>query len=156
VSTKIENTSALQYTWNFATLTDIQEWQNITGLNLIFQNIALEQPATVIDYTKVNPTKITVTINATKPFILAISEAFNTQWTAYVNNKQIKPTSLYLCIKGFYINETGTLNIVIEYEPQRWFNYGCAISIATFLACTAYLAYNWLKKVILKRVYWGA
>jgi len=125
---------------------------NAEGLNLIFSNINQNQPATILNYKRENPTKIIVTINATQPFILAISEAVNNQWTAHVNKKQIKPTPLYLCISGFYINETGLLNIVIEYEPQRWFNYGCVISLTTFVASTTYLTYSWQKnKVIWKR-----
>jgi hypothetical protein len=118
---------------------------NTTGLDLIFPNTTQNQPATILNYTKINPTKITATVNATHPFILAISEALDNQWTAYVNGKQIKPTPLYLCITGFQINQTGVLDIVIEYEPQRWFYIGCAISITTFLTCTAYLAYSYTK-----------
>ncbi|MDH5770738.1 MAG: YfhO family protein, partial [Candidatus Bathyarchaeota archaeon] len=79
---------------------------NTTGLNLIFQNTTQNQPATILDYTKRNPTKITATINATQPFILAISEALDQSWKAYVNGKQIENTPLYLGLKGFHINQT--------------------------------------------------
>jgi hypothetical protein len=48
-------------------------------------------------------------------------------------------------MNGFQINQTGLLDIVIEYEPQNWFYIGCAISLTTFLACTAYLAYSYPK-----------
>jgi hypothetical protein len=46
-------------------------------------------------------------------------------------------------INGFWLNQTGLLEITIEYEPQRWFYYGLVISITTFIACIGYLAYNW-------------
>jgi hypothetical protein len=112
---------------------------NTTGLNQIFQNTTQNQPATILNYKRENPIKITATINATQPFTLAISEALDQSWTAYINGKQYKPTTLYLCINGFHINQTGLLDIIIEYEPQKWFHFGCAISLTTLIACTAYL-----------------
>jgi len=119
--------------------------ENITTLDLIFQNTTQNQPATIISYNKINPTKIIATVNATQPFILAISEALDQSWTAYVNGKQYKPILLYLDLKGFYINETELLEIAIEYEPQKWFFYGSIISLYTFLICTAYLTYTYTK-----------
>jgi len=126
---------------------------NTTGLNLIFQNSTQNQPATILDYQKINPTKITATINATHPFILAISEALDQSWKAHISGKQIENTPLYLGLKGFPINQTGLLEVVIEYEPQRWFFYGSIISVATLLACLTYLTYNWTKnKAFWKRI----
>jgi hypothetical protein len=124
-----------------------------TGLNLIFPNTTQNQPATILNYQKINPTKITATINATQPFILAISEALDQSWKAYVNGKQIENTPLYLGLKGFHINQTGLLKVVIEYEPQKWFYYGSIISIATLLACLIYLTCSWTKnKAFWKRI----
>jgi arabinofuranan 3-O-arabinosyltransferase len=118
---------------------------NTTGLDLIFKNATQNQLAIILEYKKINPTKITATINATQPFILAISEALDQSWTAYVNGKEIKPTSLYLGLKGFYINQTGLLEITIEYVPQRWFFYGSIISLTTFLTITAYLTITYTR-----------
>lgn len=116
-----------------------------TGIDLIFQNTTQNQLAIILDYERINPTKITADINATQPFILAISEALDQSWTAYVNGKEIKPTSLYLGLKGFYIDQTGLLEITIEYVPQRWFFYGSIISLTAFLAITAYLTITYTK-----------
>lgn len=126
---------------------------NTTGLDLIFQNTTQNQPAIILEYEKINPTKITAAINATQPFILAISEALDQSWTAHVNGKEIKPTSLYLGLKGFYINQTGLLEITIEYVPQRWFFYGSIISLTTFLTITAYLTITYTRtKNILNKI----
>lgn len=126
---------------------------NTTDLDLIFQNTTQNQPAIILEYEKINPTKITAAINATQPFILAISEALDQSWTAYVNGKEIKPTSLYLGLKEFYINQTGLLEIAIEYVPQRWFFYGSIISLTTFLTITAYLTITYPKtKNILNKI----
>jgi hypothetical protein len=118
---------------------------NTTGLNLIFPNTTQNQPATILNYQKINPTKITATVDATQPFTLAISEALDSSWTAYVNGEQYKPTPLYLGLQGFQINQTGTLNIDIEYEPQTWFFYGSIISATTLTVCAVYLTYSFTK-----------
>ena len=49
-------------------------------------------------------------------------------------------------INGFWINETGNLEIIIRYKPQDWFEIGLVISILTFLACIFYLIYDWRRE----------
>ena len=49
-------------------------------------------------------------------------------------------------INGFWIDETGDLEIVLRYKPQDWFERGLVVSILTFLACVGYLLYDWRKK----------
>jgi hypothetical protein len=112
---------------------------NTTGLDTIFPNALQTQPAAILNYTKTNPTEIVAKVNATEPFVLAISEALDNSWTAYVNGKPYKPLPLYLGLKGFSIDQIGLLEIIIEYEPQRWFFYGSIISVTTFLVCLIYI-----------------
>ncbi|MEM0217107.1 MAG: alpha-(1-_3)-arabinofuranosyltransferase family protein [Candidatus Bathyarchaeia archaeon] len=140
---KIEKIAIQEKTWDFTNPAEFQEWQNFT--DQIFKNTTQNQPAIILNYKKESPTKITVTINATQPFILAISEALDQSWTAYINGKTYKPTIIYLCISGFHINQTGLLDVTIEYEPQHWFYIGCAISLTTFFAYAAYLAYSYIR-----------
>ena len=118
---------------------------NTMGLDLMFPHTTQNQQATILRYTKVNPTKITATINATRPFILAVSEALDISWTAYVNGTQYKPIPLYLGLKGFNITQTGLLRITIEYEPQEWFLYASFISLFTAIGCITYLTYSYTK-----------
>jgi len=82
----------------------------------------------LISWTKLDPTKYTVQVNATEPFVLSFAEAYDPLWVCYVNGEKIHSIPLYGVINGFYINQTGYLEITIEYEPQRWFNLGCTIS----------------------------
>jgi hypothetical protein len=118
---------------------------NSTGIDLLFQNATQNNPATIISYERVNPTRMALSVNATQPFILAVSEALDQSWTAHANGKQYKPTPLYLDIQGFYINETGLLKITIEYEPQLWFYYGSAISLTALILCTLYMSKDKIK-----------
>ena len=105
-----------------------------------------QPPAKVIKYQKINPTKYEIEVNATKPFMLSFAESYDPLWVCYVNGEKIHSIPLYGVINGFYINQTGYLEITIEYEPQRWFNLGCIISLTTLLACTTYLTITHIKQ----------
>ncbi len=111
-----------------------------------------ENPAEVISYQKIDPTKYVVKVNATKPFMLSFAESYDSLWVAYVNGERIQSMPLYGVINGFWINQTGLLEITIEYEPQKWFYIGLIVSITTLIACTTYLVYDWVReKSILER-----
>jgi len=104
-----------------------------------------EQGSAVISWEEVNPTKYVVHVEAQGPFMLAFAEAYDPLWVAKVNGMEYKSMPLYSVINGFWIDNTGNLDITIEYKPQRWFYYGAAISIATFLGVLAYMAWHWTR-----------
>lgn len=104
-----------------------------------------QENAEIISYKKIDSTKYTVNINATRSFMLSFAEAYDPLWTAHVNGENIGSIPLYSVVNGFWINQTGQLEITIEYEPQKWFYYGSIISITTFLTCLTFLIYNWIK-----------
>jgi len=109
-------------------------------------------PARLTSYQMIDLTKYVVHVNATQSFTLSFAEAYDPLWIAHVNGKRIKSIPLYSVINGFWINQTGQLEITIEYEPQKWFYYGSIISVTTLLACLTYITYNWTKnKAIWKR-----
>ncbi|MBE0447826.1 MAG: cell division protein SepF [Actinobacteria bacterium] len=96
-------------------------------------------------YEKISPVLWKVKMNLSQPSMLVFTESYDSLWVCYVNGEKISSVPLYGVINGFWINQTGSLNIVIEYEPQKWFNIGCVISITTFLACVAYLTFTYPK-----------
>ena len=107
-----------------------------------------ELPAQLKEYKKINPTLWKVKVKAEKPFMLSFAEAYDPLWEAriYKNGKKVKTVKsipLYGVINGFWIDETGDLEIVIRYKPQDWFEIGLAISALTFLGCIGYLVYDW-------------
>jgi len=104
-------------------------------------------PATVTGYRKINPALHKVDVVATEPFMLASNRAHDPLWVAKVNGKEYQSLSLYSAISGFWIEETGELEITIEYKPQRWFYYGIAISLASLTGALAYLVWDWRKRV---------
>jgi len=109
-----------------------------------------DYPAEVKNYKKINPTLWKVKVNAKRPFMLSFAEAYDPLWEAriYKNSKKIekvKSIPLYSVINGFWIDQTGDLEIVIRYKPQDWFEIGLVISALTFIGCIGYLFYDWRK-----------
>jgi hypothetical protein len=109
-----------------------------------------EIPAEIISYRKIDPTKYVVKVNATRPFMLSFAESYDPLWVAYINGEKIQSIPLYGVINGFWINQTGLLEITIEYEPQKWFHYGLAISLLTLTGCILYLTKEPLYRLISK------
>lgn len=107
--------------------------------------VSKEAPARVISFRRVNPTSYVAYVNSTGPFLLSLSEAYDPSWIAYVGGQRIEPTPLYSAINGFWINQTGQLDITIAYEEQKWFYYGSASSIAILSGCVTILAYDCVK-----------
>ncbi len=81
------------------------------------------------------------------------TESYDPLWTARIDSingkpaqETIRPVPLYSVINGFYVNQTGDLDITIEYEPQKWFYAGAAVSVVTLIASIGYLVYDWRRK----------
>lgn len=107
-------------------------------------------PGLLFNSTKISPTHYTVNINASEPFMLSFAESYDPLWVAKTKingtTYEFEPVPLYSVINGFWINQTGNLDITIEYKPQKWFYIGSAISGATLLGCIGYLVYDWWKR----------
>lgn len=121
--------------------------KNIT-LSDIF---SIKAPALVLNYTKLGPTLYRVRVDATKPFILSLTESYDPLWNVKIDkidgksakSNIIHPIPLYSMINGFWINQTGNLDIIIEYESQKWFYIGTTISIIALIISFVYLIYDW-------------
>jgi len=48
---------------------------------------------------------------------------------------------------AWYINETGTYTITLEFWPQKLFYIGSAISITTLIICVLYISKNKIKTI---------
>lgn len=121
----------------------------------ILKNIfsSKEQPATVIEHKRIAPTKYIVRINAEKPFMVTFPETYDPKWIAMVNGKEYISVPCFR-LNGFFIEQTGYLEIVIEYKPQVWFNYGSMVSIATLSSIIGLSLIWWREKR--EKIYRGA
>ncbi len=142
----ITNSSDLDVIWMYSADNENETIDDVFTVN--------ETPATVSDYEKHNPTLYSVKVDAEKPFMLSFAESYDGLWYAQIthrngvpvkNSEKIRPVPLYSVINGFWIDETGDLEIKIEYEPQQWFYKGAAISITTLILCILYLIWDWRK-----------
>lgn len=152
IRNQIINFYALQKKYNFSEIKSFSTmytlYVNPHVLGQIFLINDLEKyNFTKVIYEMINPTLYRAEINLTKPSMLGFAENYDPLWCAkvYENGKEIKITKaipLYGAINGFWINKTGLLEIIIEYEPQRWFYVDLTVSAATLIACITYLIYD--------------
>ncbi|MEM2911830.1 MAG: hypothetical protein QW146_04920 [Candidatus Bathyarchaeia archaeon] len=126
---------------------------------VIFRNekyrgtIYVSNTTNFLEIEQISPVEWNVKVNASESFLLTFTEPYDKLWRAYVNGKELKPFPIMDLVNGFQINDTGILNIRLYYTLQDYNNVGWAISLTTFFACTAYLAYSHTKpKQLLKKL----
>lgn len=120
----------------------------------------------ISSYKKIDSTKHVVTIkNATHPHIISFAESYDPFWTAYATdsntgdglstkdkNFKVNSIPLYGVTNGFYINKTGNYDLVIEYEPQKWFIQGSVASTISVVVILLSILFV-IKKEILRWPY---
>ena len=99
-----------------------------------------------IIYKKINPTKYAVNVNASYPFFLVFSQSYHKDWIAYVDGREVKS---HLMANGYanawYINKTGTFEIVLDFWSQKLFYIGSGISLTTFILSVLYFSKDRIK-----------
>ncbi|NJE12884.1 hypothetical protein [Thermococcus sp. LS2] len=103
------------------------------------------------EYSMINPTLYTVTLNLTKPSMILFAESYDPLWEARVYKdgklvEKVSPVPVYGVINGFWVNQTGNLEIVLRYTPQDWFERGLIISLTTFILSLSYIFYDWRRE----------
>ncbi len=74
-------------------------------------------------------TEYIVNVTSGKPFYLMLGESYDNNWHAYLNGREIPHFYAYSFLNGYYVNETGTISIIIKYNGQdylaiAWFGLG--------------------------------
>jgi hypothetical protein len=124
------------------------------------QTAPVELPT--LQFAKINPTRYRVHVdNAQSPYWLVFGESFHSDWRAYVQphaSPWYEPSALlttlfdsrsrvelgeHYLVNGYanswYVDKTGSYDIVIEFTPQRLYEAGWLVSLATLTAGTLYL-----------------
>ena len=122
------------------------DWQFVQGLNL-------GGGTPRVTFEQLNPTKYKVHINSAKPFFLVLSTRFNPYWIAYIDGKEV---SRHLTANGYanawYINKTGSFDVILKYKVQDYFYMTLMISGLTLVGCLYYLGEGFFKK---KRIWFN-
>jgi hypothetical protein len=104
-----------------------------------------------LTYEKVDPTKYIMHVKASQPFFLVFSESYHKDWIANINGEQVSDDQHFMAngyANAWYINKTGSYEIVLEFWPQRLFYIGAIISLATFFFCVLYLCKDRIKHIL--------
>jgi hypothetical protein len=120
-----------------------------TGKQPIDQLLNSVSPGQIVSYDKITPTSYEVKVKSDAPFLLAFAEGYDRFWTAKVrsadNLTQFNSLPLYSVINGFWIDKTGEFTLIVEFEPQEWFNISLIISAIAFACALLYLVYRHFK-----------
>ena len=113
-----------------------------------------------ISFEKLNPTKYIVTIDTTEPYYLVFSESYDAGWIAKINNKELSNKN-HFSVNGYanmwYVDNVGTYDLIIEFEPQNLFNFTALFSILSFIVSITFLVLIYRKSftfITFFRRYW--
>jgi hypothetical protein len=93
-----------------------------------------------ITFEKLNPTEYNLEVVAEKPFFLIFSESFHPGWRAYVEGKNIKNHfTANSFANGWYVEKTGTYQIELRFQLQKYFKVTLLISAGFSIICFIFL-----------------
>lgn len=117
----------------------------------IYTRLAEREKPPVITYEKISAEKYRVRVRGAKaPFVLVLSEEYDGKWTASTSDgKTVDSIPMYSTINGFPIDKTGNFDVVIEYQPQKWFFAGLILSLFVLFLSLLFLLYDWKGKAAL-------
>jgi hypothetical protein len=98
-----------------------------------------ETPVTMSNINRASPTRYEVSVSVERPFMITLDRPYDNLWSAFVNGREYSSLMIYPSINGFYIDDSGLLDITIEYKPQKWFIQGAVITVITMIGSLAYL-----------------
>lgn len=109
----------------------------------------------------INPTEYLVEVKQARgAFVLVVNQAFDPGWKLLINGEQVSE-NLHYEVNGYanawYINQTGSFSIFIQYVPQKFVYVGAWISIISvsitlcMLTIIFFTAYRKSKHPIAKR-----
>lgn len=106
-----------------------------------------ETPVTMSNINRASPTRYEVSVSAERPFMITLDRPYDNLWSAFVNGREYSSLMIYPSINGFYIDDSGLLDITIEYKPQKWFIQGAIITVITIIGSVGYLIWQKHKQI---------
>lgn len=112
-----------------------------------FKPYGLYKPEIVFE--QINPTHYIIQVtNATEPFFITFLSTYDEGWKAFIGSYCL-PYEQHFIANGYancwLLDDLGSYEINLIYEPQKLFIYGSSISIASFTFCISCLVVNRIK-----------
>jgi len=96
---------------------------------------------------KIDTTRFVIEVDADRPFTLHFSNAYDLAWAASFGGQPVKSARVLGVANGFWMDAVGRVVVTVEFQPQRRFYYGSAISLTCLLMCVACTLYvSWGRK----------
>jgi hypothetical protein len=111
---------------------DLAKSGNVTKLLDSNASIVSSPSANVTSYVQTSGVEITATVSVSSPFVLVLTEPYDRLWRAHVGNVEVQPILIYGLVNGFFINQTGVLNIRIYYTLQNYLYLGAGLSATSY------------------------
>ena len=104
-------------------------------------------PETIKSVKRIDPTKISVKLNITKPTTLVLNQYYGRKWVMKTGDKSIGSKPYQQVLNSFYIDKRGRYDAVIEFKSQKVFYAASIISFSTFVLSLISLGYyKYLKR----------
>ena len=124
----------------------VAAFQTLGDTQSPFGTLDHEVNSSVTDYTLVSPTRITLGVNVSEPCILSFPEAYHPSWIATDDEGNRLPRIAFNSVtNGFLLERTGTYEIVLEFELEKYLVIGEAISglaLLVMLSTFAVICYS--------------
>lgn len=145
----LTNTST-DYTWNslsdkLRNQTGINEVAKLPGIIVFEDEYAMPiiySNTTNLNITYHDPTNYKVSANSTTPFYIIFNQIYDSDWTLFVNGKEL-PNTAHIKINdffnGWYVNSTGPSTLDLYYKEQSTYIITLVISMSVFFGVLFYI-----------------
>ncbi len=114
--------------------------------NRYFIEVLSGQPASLeneslVEFTRLNPTKIEGSLQTNKPEWFIFSESFDPRWVLLINGKEFLPIKVNSYANAYKIPSTNgeVVSFELEFGPQKWMWRGIRISLASLAGSTLFV-----------------
>lgn len=99
-----------------------------------------------LEVVETSPTKHRVVVAADRPGVLVFGESFDPRWTALAYGKALRHLRVNGYANGYVLPKLGRYEVSIYFQPQRLFEWGSRISLATVAILVALGAWTALRR----------
>jgi hypothetical protein len=99
----------------------------------------VSEPTAEVAYELLDPTRYRVRLRTEKPVVIALAETFDPLWVASMPGFQRASIPLYGVINGFFLDEPGNYDMILQFEPQQRARLGSLLTALAVIAVVPFL-----------------